>query len=124
MKGEVIYIIHPYAGKGRPWDRWLNRKRVARIAKELHRLGAYPVSPIHAMSYYKDTNPEERKRGIEIGGALMMRTDAVCIAGKVQDSVGSQAEITVAKTMGKKIYFATWKKGKLLVSGGKRHEQD
>ena len=90
-----IYICSSLRG-----DSEANTAAAIRYCREVALEGDFPIAPhIYCPRFLDDTKPEERKRGMAIGGQLLELCSEVRVYGD-RISEGMQAEIRRAEALG------------------------
>ena len=118
---QRIYVLHPYRGKGMAGEREANLARIADICREITRLGHIPLSPVHALSFLDDTNPDDRATAIRLCGPYIEMADTVwayiidishpvtpspnCYGLRWIESEGCRSDHAAAKRLGKPVTY-------------------
>lgn len=72
-----VYVLHPFCGAGRPGERDANMKRIAAICRDIIRQGHVPISPIHALSFLDDHDPNDRRAALDLCEDFIDMADVV-----------------------------------------------
>lgn len=95
---KLVYIAGPYRA-ATAWQVEQNIRAAESVARDVARLGAYPVCPhSNTRGYFESEGPAE----LWLGGTLelMRRCDAVVMAHGWERSSGSRAEKAEAERLG------------------------
>lgn len=100
---RTIYVIHPFKGAGRPGEREVNRQRIGAVCRAVIRLGHVPISPIHALSFLHDEDPEDRTAALRLCRPYIEMADeiwAFVIARRAFDPVANRMHETWVESAG------------------------
>lgn len=100
---KLVYIASPYAG-----DIEHNTRMAIEYCRYAANCGVAPVAP-HLLYplFLEDSNPTERKKGIEMGLRLLASCDVLWVFGS-WISEGMQREIAEAEKLGIPIVYQDW----------------
>ena len=99
---KLIYIAGPYSAPT-AWQRECNIRAAEAQCLKLWRVGV-PAVCVHTIArHYHDEVPEET--AIAIDNEILRRCDAVLLCPGWQDSKGTLAEIDLAASLGKPVFF-------------------
>ena len=101
-----VFVISPLGAKTAE-EIEENVKWAQKLCRDLNEKG-YNVFPAHLLypQWYKDTDPEERNKGINFGLDWMRECNEVHVFATLRGiSAGMAQEIRAAEEMGKKIIY-------------------
>ena len=93
---KLVYICSPCRG-----DYERNIRKAQEFCKEAVGMGVLPIAPhVYFTQFMNDTNPDERRIGMNLGKELLELCDEVWVYGMENPSEGMRAEIALAKDLG------------------------
>lgn len=103
---KKIFVSHPFGNKGS------NKVVIAEISRNIVKLGAMPVSPVHMFGFLDDSNPVEREQAMEfceeiICEEIIRYCDELWLCGAWEESAGCQAELLAALSEAIPVHIVT-----------------